>query len=393
MRAASRSMACPEAYQRYHEEKARGGIALTMFGGSSNVDSRLPNIFRQLNVGVDEIIPHLQRFSERIHAHGAALMCRSRISAVAATLCRELAADHRALADPRDAPSQLPKEMDEHDIGRVVKAYGAAARRCRDGGLDGIEVLAGGHLIGQFLSPKTNRRTDAFGGSRENRCRFGLMVSTNPAPGGRRFPVGCASSSTRARRGLDLRGVRRIARSSSGRAGSISSTPSTAAWTRSARSPSTTCRAWPRHRPLAARVGEFKRADDGCPSFMPPASRTSRRRASPSGGPARHGRDDARPYRRSAHRAQDRGRPRAPIRPCVGATHCQSPYRPSLPAQSLDRPRDDPRPHAIPQADGPARKVVVVGGGPAGLEAARVCAERGHAVILFEAAAGLGGRC
>ena len=50
--------------------------------------------------------------------------------------------------------------MDEHDIHRVVKAYGAAARRCRDGGLDGIEVLAGGHLIGQFLSPKTNRRTD-----------------------------------------------------------------------------------------------------------------------------------------------------------------------------------------------------------------------------------------
>ena len=46
----------------------------------------------------------------------------------------------------------FPKEMDEHDIRRVVKAYGAAARRCRDGGLDGIEVLAGGHLIGQFLS-------------------------------------------------------------------------------------------------------------------------------------------------------------------------------------------------------------------------------------------------
>ena len=58
----------------------------------------------------------------------------------------------------------------------MVKAYGAAARRCRDGGLDGIEVLAGGHLIGQFLSPKTNSRTDGFGGSRENRCRFGLMV-------------------------------------------------------------------------------------------------------------------------------------------------------------------------------------------------------------------------
>ena len=48
--------------------------------------------------------------------------------------------------------------------------------RCRDGGLDGIETLTGAHLIGQFLSPATNHRTDRFGGSVENRCRFGLMV-------------------------------------------------------------------------------------------------------------------------------------------------------------------------------------------------------------------------
>src|SRR5437762_11454621 len=59
-----------EAYQLYHEEKAKGGIALTMFGGSSNVDVDSPNIFRQLNVGTDEIILHLQQFAERIHRHG-----------------------------------------------------------------------------------------------------------------------------------------------------------------------------------------------------------------------------------------------------------------------------------------------------------------------------------
>ncbi len=65
-----------ERYQRYHEEKARGGLALTMFGGSSNVAPDSPNIFRQLNVGVDDIIPHLRKFSERIHSHGVALMCQ-----------------------------------------------------------------------------------------------------------------------------------------------------------------------------------------------------------------------------------------------------------------------------------------------------------------------------
>ena len=56
----------------------------------------------------------------------------------------------------------IPKEMDEHDIDRVIKDYAAAALRCKEGGLDGIETVTGGHLIGQFLSPVTNRRTDAL---------------------------------------------------------------------------------------------------------------------------------------------------------------------------------------------------------------------------------------
>src|SRR5215217_8323120 len=72
-----------ERYQLYHEEKAKGGIALTMFGGSSNVAPVSPNIFRQLNVGVDEIIPRFQQFSERIHAHGRRSCARLRIWAAA----------------------------------------------------------------------------------------------------------------------------------------------------------------------------------------------------------------------------------------------------------------------------------------------------------------------
>src|SRR5438876_11442590 len=56
-----------DRYQSYHEEKAKGGIALTMFGGSSNVAKDSPNIFHQLNVGTDAVIPYLQQFSERIH--------------------------------------------------------------------------------------------------------------------------------------------------------------------------------------------------------------------------------------------------------------------------------------------------------------------------------------
>jgi NADPH-dependent 2,4-dienoyl-CoA reductase/sulfur reductase-like enzyme len=79
------------------------------------------------------------------------------------------------------------------------------------------------------------------------------------------------------------------------------------------------------------------------------------------------------------------------IRPCVGASHCMGDQRPTClhnPASGRERYW----PHTIDRAEGPVRKIVVVGGGPAGLEAARICAERGHAVVLFEAASALGGQ-
>ena len=166
-----------ERYQRYHEEKARGGLAMTMFGGSSMVDVDSSWGGGQINLATDKIIPHLQTFSSRIHSLGAALMCQiSHLGRRAdATTLNWL---------PAIAPSRLretqhrsfSREMDEHDIVRVVKAYGAAAKRCKEGGLDGVETLTGGHLIGQFFSPRTNFRQDRFGGSLENRARFGLMV-------------------------------------------------------------------------------------------------------------------------------------------------------------------------------------------------------------------------
>ncbi len=164
-------------YQRYHEEKAKGGLALTMFGGSSNVAPDSPSIFRQLDVATDKIIPYFQEFSERIHQHGTALMCQ----------ITHLGRRGDAQAGewlPTIAPSPVretlhrnfPREMDRHDIDRVVRAFGQAALRCKKGGLDGIETLAGAHLIGQFFSPITNQRNDEFGGSVENRARFALMV-------------------------------------------------------------------------------------------------------------------------------------------------------------------------------------------------------------------------
>ncbi len=384
-----------EAYQLYHEEKAKGGIALTMFGGSSNVDVDSPNIFRQLNVGTDAIIPHFQRFSERVHAHGAALM-------VQITHLGRRGEPYATHWLPTIGPSAIretlhrsfPKEMDEHDIRRVVKAYGAAARRCRDGGLDGIEVLAGGHLIGQFLSPKTNRRTDGFGGSRENRCRFGLMVLEEiRRQAGDEFIVGIRYVIDEGdEAGLTLEEGVEMARlfERTGMLDFFNAIYGRMDTERALATDNMPGMASP-IAPWLIPVGEFRRAVR-LPVFH--AARIS------DIATARHAIREGlldmvamtRAHIADPHivRKIETGQEER-IRPCVGATHCQTQYRPHC-LHNPSTGRETTLPHAIERADRPGRRVVVVGGGPAGLEAARVCAERGHHVVLFEAANRLGGQ-
>jgi 2,4-dienoyl-CoA reductase-like NADH-dependent reductase (Old Yellow Enzyme family) len=168
-----------ERYQLYHEEKAKGGIGLTMFGGSSSVSLDSPAApWAQISVADDSVIPYFQQFSERVHRHGAKLMIqlthmgrRTRwdtenwFPTLSASVRRE------------PASRSIPREMDEYDIARVTADYAAAALRARQGGLDGVELSAAhGHLIDQFWSPSVNQRTDGYGGTLANRTRFGAEV-------------------------------------------------------------------------------------------------------------------------------------------------------------------------------------------------------------------------
>jgi len=383
-----------ERYQRYHEEKAKGGLALTMFGGSSMVSKDSSWGGGQIDVSTDAIIPDLQQFSQRIHAQGAAIMCQiSHLGRRAdATVMNWL---------PTLAPSRvretrhrnIPREMDEHDIDRIIRDYAAAALRCKEGGLDGVETVTGGHLIGQFLSPRTNLRTDRFGGSTENRARFGLMVheAIRRAVGddwlvGIRFVVDEDIGD-----GIDFAECLRIARIFEN-AGNIDFF--NAIFGRMDTDLSLAEHNMPgMSQPIAPflkPVGAFRR-ETRLPVFH--AARipdiATARHAIAEGlldmvAMTRAHMADPQIVNKLARGEEDR------IRPCVGASYCM--YKKVACIHNPATGREQSLPQVIERSPTPGRRVVVVGGGPGGLEAARVAAERGHRVVLFEAGAKLGGQ-
>ncbi|HET8729239.1 MAG TPA: N-methylproline demethylase, partial [Alphaproteobacteria bacterium] len=166
-----------DRYRLYHVEKAKGGIALTMIGGSTIVSPDSPQAFGNLMAYKDEIVPWLRRMSDEVHEHGAAIMIQLThlgrrtnwnkadwLPVLSASPVREPA--HRS----------FPKQAEEWDIERIVADYASAPQRMQAAGLDGIEFEAYGHLMDSFWSPATNRREDAYAGSLDNRLRFTFRV-------------------------------------------------------------------------------------------------------------------------------------------------------------------------------------------------------------------------
>ncbi|SDD09819.1 2,4-dienoyl-CoA reductase [Variovorax sp. CF079] len=379
-----------ERYQRYHEEKAIGGIAMSMFGGSSNVGIDSPSVFRQINMGVDEVVPHLQQFSARMHAHGTALMCQL-------THMGRRGSPYEGAWLPAIAPSarretlhrSIPREMTERDIHRVIRYFGQAASRCRQAGLDGLETLAGGHLLGQFLSPSVNVRTDRYGGSLENRCRFILRVHEEIRKQvGEDFVVGIRyaiedgldfEESVRAAGILERSGLFDFFNVVYGRMDTAQALITDNMPTMSM--PSS---------PWLQKAAAFKK-EVRLPVFHAAkiADLATARYAISEGLLDLVGMTRAHMADPHLVRKLMEGREHE-VRPCVGASFCRSHETACIHNPSTGR--ETWLPHEVDRSPGPCRKVVVVGAGPAGLEAARVAALRGHEVVLLEAGSRPGGQ-
>ncbi|MCF1595851.1 oxidoreductase [Streptomyces muensis] len=386
-----------DRYRAYHVEKARGGVGLTMIGGSAVVSPDSPPAFGNLLLYRDEIVPWLRGLAEEVHEAGAAVMCQVThlgrrtsnyagdwLPVVSASPLREPA--HRA----------FPKAAEEWDLDRIVADYAAAAVRCKEGGLDGIELEAYGHFLDSFLSPSTNHRDDEWGGSLENRLRFPRRViravREAVGPG---FVVGIRMSFDEARHGglapdealtaaeqFTTDGIDFI----SAIRGSIESDASLAKTIPSIGTPLG---------PYLEFTGEMKRR------LAVPVLHAARIADIATARHAlREGLLDlvgmtraqiADPYLVEKVKSGQEDR----IRPCVGASYCLDAIYDSGDTKCIHNPaagRELQLPHVISPTIGRRKKAVVVGAGPAGLEAARVLGERGHDVVLFEAGDQPGGQ-
>ena len=386
-------------YRLYHEEKAKGGIGMTMIGGSSIVAPDSPQAFGNLYVGSDTIIPWFKELTAGVHKHGAAVMCQITHLGRRTSWSKEHWLPVIAPSPVREpAHRAFPKEMEDWDFARVVSAYGAAARRCREGGMDGIEIEAYGHLFDAFWSPNTNERSDEYGTqSLENRLRFSLDVLKEiRRQAGSDYIVGLRmvvdetiENGLTKSDGLQI--AQRMAESGlidfinviQGYIGSDEAISHVI--------PGMGTPAGP-HLDLAREVKRLVKL---------PVMQAARvndvataRHAITSGAVDLIGMTRAHmadPYIVAKIMAGEEQR----IRPCVGAGYCIDRLYQGAEALCLHNPatsREETMPHIIAPTTGAKKKVVVVGAGPAGLEAARVSAARGHKVVLFEAADKPGGQ-
>ena len=161
----------------YYRERAMGGVGLIGMA-FPQIHPTSQDVPGEPRAWLPEIVPGLRKISDAVHEHGTRLVMQlghgGRQGHSTFT--------ERALWGPSNTPCpfnlEMPKEMEIEDIDEIVEAHAVGARHAKQGGMDGVEIHSGygGYLLASFLSPFSNHRTDAYGGSLENRMRIVLRV-------------------------------------------------------------------------------------------------------------------------------------------------------------------------------------------------------------------------
>lgn len=386
-----------DRYRAYHIARAKGGVGLTMTVGSAAVAHDSPPSTGGVQAYRDEIVGWMRKIADECHEHGTAVMIqlthhgrRTRwdkgdwLPTVSASQEREVS--HRG----------VPKVAEEWDISRIVQDYADAAERMKEAALDGVEFIATGHLLDQFWSPRSNMLYGPYGGALENRLRLTFDVLREVRKRvGEDFILGIRyagdeniTNGVNREEGLEI--SRRLKESGlidflnvtrghiDNDAGLTDMIPVQGM----------------RNAPHLDLAGEI-RAATAFPVFHAakvPDVATARHAIAEGKvdmiGMTRAHLADPDIVRKITAGQEER------IRPCVGANYCLDRRFQGADALCIHNPstgRELTMPHTIAPTEKP-RRVVIVGAGPAGMEAARVAALRGHEVIVHEAANDPGGQ-
>ena len=378
---------------RYYQERAKGGVAMIIneYTGVDDVDS-IPSI-HNLRVARDYHISELEKLTDAVHLYGCKIVAQlhhgGATSNPAFTGRENLAPSPVPIGPGRP----VPREMTLEDIRRVQQKFIDAAVRCKKAGYDGVELHgAHGYLIAQFFSKYYNRRTDQYGGSVEGRCRFLTEIITGIRAQLGQYPIlvrMCGDEMTPVEGFLSLEEGIEIAKhleSFGIDAINISNG--------SARNGDANCEpfsyqpGWKKHVAKA-----YKQA-----LHIPVIATNTIKDPDFAEQLLEEGVCDFVGLGRSQLADPDfmkkaRQGIAGEIRGCIGCLYCRErvlgqglPIRCAVNARTA---REIDFPHV--RKDGGGKTVAVVGGGPAGMEAARVLAQRQFRVVLFEKEPALGG--
>ena len=377
----------------YHQERAIGGVGLIVTESQAiHPTGKMSRRF--LNAWDPAVVPGLAKVASGVHAHGAKIFAQLTHGG------------HTSLEHPPHvmwAPTQMPepsshfntKALDDDDIQAVISGFAAAARNALDAGLDGIEIkIAHDGLLRSFASPFFNRRTDRYGGSFENRMRLSLEVIEaikrviGPAPLGVRI---CLDEFTAF--GYDLEYGLQMAHA-------LEATGAVEYFNSDAGSFSSY---WMEIPPAAVAPEAFERLNRALKAAtkLPVIAfgrigPTQRAEAMVKAGEA-----DligwARQLVADPHTVNKlaMGRPDL-VRPCIACNDgCVHQVGQEKGIRCIHNPgagRELTHNERLMGKTSTPRRVVIIGGGPAGLKTAEIAARRGHSVTVLERARQLGGQ-